>query len=159
MMGGCLSTTPLIYFDDDQDIPQYDGNISLSSTDSSETSDYVSSSNPIPVIITSERVPKSEQLRGPPNNIVINHSSKKVLTANQLPVVVNLNPRRVYNKKEEFKTMMEQLEVDICFMSESWDREKVGLEKVIKMDNYQIIKNVVQRTGKGGKPALIIKKD
>ena len=55
--------------------------------------------------------------------------------------------------------MMEQLDVDICFMSESWDREKVGLEKVIKMDNYQIIKNVVQRTGKGGKPALIIKKD
>ena len=54
---------------------------------------------------------------------------------------------------------MEQLDVDICFMFESWDREKLGLDKFIKMDNYQIIENVVQRTGKGGKPALIIKKD
>ena len=55
--------------------------------------------------------------------------------------------------------MMEQLDVDICAMSESWDRKKNGLEKVIQMDGYQIVKNVVQRSGKGGKPALIIKKE
>ena len=72
---------------------------------------------------------------------------------------MNLNPRSVYNKKKEFKTMMEQLEVDVCCMSESWDRKKKGLEKVIQMDGYQIVKNVLQRSGKGGKPALIIKKD
>ena len=57
-----------------------------------------------------------------------------MFTATQLPVVVNLNPRSVYNKKKEFKTMMEQLDVDICAMSESWDRKKKGLEKVIQMD-------------------------
>ena len=51
------------------------------------------------------------------------------------------------------------MRVDICFMSESWDREKIGLEKVIRMDGHQIVKNVVQCTGKGGMPALIIKKD
>ena len=55
--------------------------------------------------------------------------------------------------------MMEQLEVDVCFMSESWDREEFGLEKVINMENHQIVKNIVQRSGKGGKPALIIKKE
>ena len=74
----------------------------------------------------------------------------------QLPVVVNLNPRSVYNKAEEFKTMMEQLEVGVCFMSESWDRDSLGLEEIVKMDGYRIIKNVLQRKGKGGKPALII---
>ena len=55
--------------------------------------------------------------------------------------------------------MMDQLEVDVCFMSESWDRNNMGLEKVINMDGYQVIKNVVQRSGKGGKPALIVKKE
>ena len=83
-MGGCLSNTPPSYFEDDQDIPQYDRNISLFSTDSNEIETPVSFSNPIPVIITSERVPKSEQVKGPPssNNIVINHRTKNVLTAN-----------------------------------------------------------------------------
>ena len=142
-------------------IPQFDGNISISTNDScvSETCDNLIAHNPIPVIITTTRLPKFNESRPASSNIVINHCSKKVQTANQLPVIVNLNPRSIYNKKEEFKTMMEQLDVDICFMSESWDREKIGLEKVIRMDGHQIVKNVVQRTGKGGKPALIIKKD
>ena len=55
--------------------------------------------------------------------------------------------------------MMEQLSVDLCTMSESWDREHLSLENIIQMDGYEIIKNVVQRTGKGGKPALFIKKE
>ena len=56
------------------------------------------------------------------NNIRIRRSNK-LLTAVQLPVVVNLNPRSIYNKAAEFKTMMEQLEVGVCTMSESWDRD------------------------------------
>ena len=74
----------------------------------------------------------------------------------QLPVVANLNPRSVYNKTDEVKTMMEQLDVSLCFMSESWDRNHLGLEEVINMDGFRIIKNVLQRSGKGGKPALIV---
>ena len=92
-------------------------------------------------------------------NVRINHCIKKVVTASQLPIIVNLNLRSVYNKKQEFKTMMDQLDVDVCFMSESWDRDKIGLEKAINMDGYQVVKNVLQRSGKGGKPALIIKKE
>ena len=55
--------------------------------------------------------------------------------------------------------MMEQLETDICYMSESWDRENLPLELLLKHDGYKIIKNVVQRNRKGGKPALIIKEE
>ena len=133
-------------------IMQYDGNISLSSSLSSEHSDV----RTIPVIISNrpakpENNRKAEKL----NNIRIKRSNK-LLTAVQLPVVVNLNPRSIYNKVSEFCTMMEQLEVGICCMSESWDREDLGLEEIIKIDGYKIIKNVLQRKGKGGKPALII---
>ena len=52
--------------------------------------------------------------------------------------------------------MMEQLDVSLCFMSESWDRIHFGVEEVINMDGFRIIKNVLQRSGKGGKPALIV---
>ena len=115
---------------------------------------------PIPVLIT-HRLTSSKPCQADrvSANIIIKHSNKKVLIATQLPLVVNLNPRSVYNKKEEFKTMMDQLDVDVCCMSESWDRQNMGLEDVIQMDGYQIVKNVLQRSGKGGKPALIIKNE
>ena len=74
----------------------------------------------------------------------------------QLPVIANLNPRNIYNKADEFKTMIDQLDISLCFMSESWDRDYLGLENVIKMDGFRIIKNVLQRRGKGGIPALIV---
>ena len=74
----------------------------------------------------------------------------------QLPVIANLNPRSIYNKREEFKIMMEQLDISLCFISESWDRDNLGLEEVLQMDGFRVIKNVLQRPGKGGKPALVV---
>ena len=156
--------------DDDLDIPQYDGNVSIESLYSSYNSEnelncsliqnYWLTPQPIPVIITHRLTSiKPCQADRVSANIIIKHSNKKVLIATQLPLVVNLNPRSVYNKKEEFKTMMDQLDVDVCCMSESWDRQNMGLEDVIQMDGYQIVKNVLQRSGKGGKPALIIKNE
>ena len=142
-----VSPRPATYTDGDMSLEPID--ISNSERDDREYS--------IPVMISAQRQSKVCEFRGKSANIVINHRSRKVMTANQMPVVVNLNPRSIYNKKEEFRTMMEQLNVDICFMSESWDRERNGLENVIGMADYKIIKNVVQRQGKGGKPALIIK--
>ena len=154
-MGGCPAPPPLYNNnDDDLPIPQYDGNVTLDSDYESESDNY-----PIPVIITNSRPSKLCVSPRKTCNIPVRYQSKKVFTATQLPVIVNLNPRSVYNKRQEFKDMMKQLDVDICCMSESWDRKNKGLEKVINMDGYHIVKNVVQRTGKGGKPVLIIKKD
>ena len=82
--------------------------------------------------------------------------SNKVLEALDLPSVLNLNPRSVYNKVDEFHSLVQELQVDLLFMSESWERENKTLDKIIKLDNYQVISNVHQRSGKGGRPALII---
>ena len=43
---------------------------------------------------------------------------------------MNLNPRSVYNKIDEFHTFVEQEEVDVVFMSESWERNNLTLEKI-----------------------------
>ena len=67
-----------------------------------------------------------------------------------------MNPRSVYNKIEEFHTMVTEEEVDVLFMSESWERENETLDQIIQLEDYVVISNVSQTTGKGGRPALIV---
>ena len=49
--------------------------------------------------------------------------SNKPLQALNLPVIANINPRSVYNKVKEFHTFVREEEIDVVFMSESWERE------------------------------------
>ena len=39
-------------------------------------------------------------------------------------------------------------------MSESWERDNLTLDQIIKLENHTIISNVSQRRGKGGRPAI-----
>ena len=43
-------------------------------------------------------------------------------------------------------------------MSESAEREDKMLHEIIKLEDHAIISNVFQRKGKGGRPALIVKR-
>ena len=43
-------------------------------------------------------------------------------------------------------------------MSESWERENFKLDQLIHLENHTVISNVFQRTGQGGRPALIVNK-
>ena len=56
------------------------------------------------------------------NNITVKKSNN-VFQALNLPTVINLNPRSVYNKINEFHTLVQEEDIDIVFMSESWERE------------------------------------
>ena len=62
----------------------------------------------------------------------------------------------MYNKVNEFHTFVEEEEVDLVFMSESWEREELTLEDIINLEDHTIISNVHQRRGKGGRPAIIV---
>ena len=66
-----------------------------------------------------------------------------------------MNPRSIYNKLDEFHTFIKEEQIQCIFMSESWERENLTLEKVIKLENFTIISNVHQRRGVGGRPAII----
>ena len=76
------------------------------------------------------------------------------MQALHLPTICNMNPRSVYNKQEEFHIFVEEEEVDLLLMSESWERDNLTLDQIIKLENHTIISNVSQRTGKGGRPAI-----
>lgn len=45
-----------------------------------------------------------------------------------LPSVMNINPRSVDNKVDEFLTLVDQYQTYIMFMSETWDRVERPLE-------------------------------
>ena len=67
-----------------------------------------------------------------------------------------MNPRSVYNKIKEFHTFVEEEDVDLILMSESWEREKLRLEEIVKLEDHIVISNVYQRSGRGGRPAIIV---
>ena len=84
---------------------------------------------------------------------------KKLFIANDLPTVANINPRSIYGKENTLKTFIDEHAIDCTFLSESWERINFPLENLMGMEGYQVISNPYQRTGRGGRPALIIKKE
>ena len=88
-------------------------------------------------------------------NLVVVKPSNNVSQALSLPKVLNLNPRSIYNKREEFSTFVKEEELDLICMSERWEREELTLQEVIEIEDFTVISNVHQRRGKGGRPAII----
>ena len=83
------------------------------------------------------------------------NKSSKIFQALSLPILCNMNPRSVYNKIDEFHAFVEEESIDLLFMSESWERDYLTLNEIIKLEDHVVISNVSQRSGKGGRPALI----
>ena len=69
---------------------------------------------------------------------------------------MNLNPRSIYNKVDDFKLLVEQYEVDVVCISESWERDNLPLEKLIEIENFKVISTVKRRDFREGNPALLI---
>ena len=84
--------------------------------------------------------------------------SNTIVEALSLPTLCNLNPRSVYNKVAEFHEFVKSEDIDIVFMSESWERESKTLAEIINLEAHEVLSNVYQRKGKGGRPALIVNK-
>ena len=143
-------------------IPQFDGNISLES-ESDQNNQFETPRN-IPVVVSDPTNNQSwwyencqAQPQSQPNfkNLKVIRRSNKCIQALDLPTVINLNPRSVYNKQNEFHTLVSELSIDLICISESWERENQTLDQIIQLEDYQVISNVHQRTGKGGRPAII----
>ena len=90
------------------------------------------------------------------NNIKTIQRSNKTMQALSLPTVMNVNPRSIYNKANEFQNFVKEELVDVVTMSESWERPDHPLDKIIQLPDHTIISNPHQRKGVGGRPALII---
>ena len=89
--------------------------------------------------------------------------NRKIEHSISLPKIMNLNPPSIYNKVDEFVTLVEEEQIDLVFIPESHERAyptKMGksqtLQEIIQIDNFIVINNPHQREGKCGRPALVI---
>ena len=85
--------------------------------------------------------------------------NNNILQSLELPVIMNCNPRSLYNKTVEFSELIEEYSADVITISESWEREEKTLRELLQLENYKIITNVKQRDFKGGKPAILINEE
>ena len=95
---------------------------------------------------------KSNQTR----NIKVIKRSNKIFQALNLPKIMNCNPRSAMNKVQELQTFILEESIDVAFISESHDRENKRLDEHINLEDHEVISNIYQREGKGGRPALIV---
>ena len=82
-----------------------------------------------------------------------------ILQSMELPVVMNLNPRSIYNKTEDFYVLLEQYQAEVICISESWEREDLPLKELLELEDFEVLTNVKQRDFKGGKPAILVNKE
>ena len=112
---------------------------------------------PIPVIISKRQATyKPSNKAQNKTNVITIKRSNKLMQALNLPTIMNVNPRSIYNKKQEFHKFVEEESIDCIFMSESWERPENPLNDIINLPNHTVISNPHQRKGVGGRPALII---
>ena len=99
----------------------------------------------------------SERSAKAPRCLITIKRNNKFESANCLPKVLVLNPRSIYNKVTQLKCFMKEEDIDLCMISESWERPNEPLDTVIKIKNFCIISNPHQRAASisGGRPAII----
>jgi hypothetical protein len=111
----------------------------------SSSRDYCTAPKNIPVIISEQRLypnvnilncQAQPKLKAQRQNLKTIKRSNKCLQALELPTMINLNPRSVYNKQNEFHTLVSELNVDLICMSESWEREDLTLDHIIDLDDH-----------------------
>ena len=85
------------------------------------------------------RAPKNDEYDR--NNKNKKKSSKFHQTLS-LPTLCNINPRSIYHKLSEFHDFIKEKSVDCIFLSESWEKTDLTLDKVIKLDEHKVISNV-----------------
>ena len=131
-----------------------DGNISLSSSISEPNSP---SSIPVHISEYRNEKPMLQPMRLPIRKTI--RRNNIILQSMDLPVIMNINPRSIYNKTDEFSLLLDQYQADVIMMSESWERDNLPLDELLNLDNYKILSNVKQRDFKGGKPEILVNEE
>ena len=73
------------------------------------------------------------------------------------PSAVVVNSRSLYNKAKNLKLILNELDLDVALISETWERVLPNLEMLIDSETYDVISK--KRTGHpGGGVAILVKK-
>ena len=110
---------------------QLDGNITSSSlTDSSSdvSQDFSDSSysteDELDPVLTPVSLSPFQPLPNQPVKLEVKKKNPKLEQASSLPLISVMNARSLYPKKENFKTFVKELGIEIAIVSETWERER-----------------------------------
>ena len=64
--------------------------------------------------------------------------SNRLVEAAKMPRFLICNPRSVYNKSTQLKKFIKEEEIDVCCLSETWEREEKPLSTILSMKGFEI---------------------
>ena len=64
-------------------------------------------------------------------------------------------PFIVKDKLQNFKEYVNENNVDVACISESWEREDQTIESILNDDELLVISNPFQRKSRGGRPIIV----
>ena len=59
---------------------------------------------------------------------------------------MNLNPRSIYNKADEFISFIQEHQIHCIFISESWERPEFDLSKLIHIEDFTVLSYIANQT-------------
>ena len=129
----------------ENNICQLDGNQSLDSSiisdnesDSSSNTIYATDDEVDPQPIPANFFFPQAQIPGQPNPPEVQISSNKQQSS-RLPLCMMLNARSLYNKVNNFKSLLYQIGSDIVLVSETWERQRQSLDQLLSSSQYKTI--------------------
>ena len=127
-------------------LPQLDGNFSFisSSTDSNDSSTL--SPVPSPDIIEHDC----------DGNLLPEYVQDEIYTLSFPPCIAVVNARSLYNKKTSLRTLIAELNIDICMVSETWERNSPNISDLLDLKDYHIATHKRNTGQPGGGVCLII---
>ena len=122
---------------------QIDGNVSVlssvnSSNDTSENDDsfvttYSTDDEVDPESIPANFFSPADQ----PDSLDVITGNKQ--QSSRLPLCLMFNSRSLYNKVENFKTLVNQIGPDAILVSETWERQNLNLDQLLGSSQYKTI--------------------
>ena len=133
------------------DIDQLDGNDSVTSESSSDDSflNYDTDDEVDPILDPAVLAPVPNQVPVQGQPVQLEVVPDVSTQPSPLPLCMMLNARSLYNKADNFKSLLHQITPDITIVSETWERQKQTLENLISSENFKVISYKRPKTGKG----------
>ena len=146
-----------------------DGNLSINSDSTSESeSDLFSTSDTSSIFSTvydtddeldpqpipANFLPHPNQPSQPGQPILLDVDVNiETETPSRLPLCIMLNARSLYNKRNNFRTLLHQIAPDIAITSETWERRSRNLHELLSPSQYKCI-SYARRSRPGGGCAI-----
>ena len=121
-------------------VPQFDGNASCKSSDFDTTHD-TSDDSALDYDTDDEYHPINDppvlQPKPSPSNNEIEVDLSNIDSNTSLPLVVVLNCRSAYNKRDSLRTLLHTVSPDFLLASETWSRENFSIQELLYPTPYK----------------------